>query len=323
MPDRLILKIVLATILACLFLNASKAGAQSGIAVPENVVERQTDVYSEGTRLTAHIFTPASAEEGDKLPAVIMAQGWGGTQDSLFRDAVEFAQAGYFVATFDFRGWGESDSRVILSEPMPGVDEINFTAEVRAIREVIDPMDMGMDWLNMVHWIHGEPMVDRRNIGLWGSSLAGGLAVYAASHDQRVKAIHTQVTGLLDGRIASLNPESAQISTARAAGEAGYPEPGADFQGLTGYPIPARFIPYVPSEDFKRNKRIALQIVLAENEEYGTNPQAIQLHEEYSGPKNLAIVSDITHYGIYSDGRDEAFSLALSWFDQHLKASSE
>ncbi|MEM8985761.1 MAG: CocE/NonD family hydrolase [Pseudomonadota bacterium] len=296
--------------------------AQEKFVLPHDVEQRKTDIYSEGTRLTAHIFTPKSTAEGDRLPAVIMAQGWGGTQRSIFRDAAAIAQAGYYVATFDFRGWGESDSRVILTKPMPDVDTLNFTAQIRAIREVIDPMDMGMDWLNVLHWIQAEPQVDAEKIGLWGSSLAGGLAVYAASHDVRVKAVHAQVTGLLDGRVGRA-PEGLLISTLRARGQTGYPEPRAKFNGLTGYPIPARFIPYAPAVDIQRNNSVALQTVLAEKEEYGTNPEAIKLHEEHTGEKNLVIIPNITHYGIYDDGWDQAHRLALSWFDKHLKGASD
>ena len=303
-----------------IFAVSGMAAAQQKFEVPKDVEKRTTDIFSEGTRLTAHIFTPQSAADNDRLPAIIMAQGWGGTQRSLFRDAAKFAQAGYYVVTFDFRGWGESDSRVILTEAMPDIETQTFKADVRAIRGVIDPMDMGMDWLNVLHWIQGEPQVDVDKIGLWGSSLAGGLAFYAAAHDGRVKAVHAQVTGLLDGRVGGA-PEGLAVSTQRARGDVGYPEPRAKFNGLTGYPIPARFIPYVPGEDVQRNDAVALQTVLAENEEYGTNPEAIETHEKFGGPKNLAIIPDITHYGIYKEGWDEAHALALSWFDRYLKAN--
>ena len=57
--------------------------------------------------------------EGQKLPTVIMAHGWGGTAAGFRPDAVELAHAGYLVITFDYRGWGESDSRVILVESEP------------------------------------------------------------------------------------------------------------------------------------------------------------------------------------------------------------
>lgn len=307
------------TLTLCLLISPIQILAQQDFSLPDDVTERQADIYSEGTRLAAHIFTPKSANSGVKLPAIIMAQGWGGAQNSLFRDAAEFAQAGYFVATFDFRGWGESDSRIILSEPMPGNTTKTFTAEVSAIREVMDPMDMGMDWLNALHWIQAEDQVDTDSIGIWGSSMAGGFAIYAAANDLRVKAIHSQVTGTVDGRLIGNSPDGYEEATRRARGELAYPEARASWNGLNGYPIFARFSGYRPVETFQHNDSVALQIVLAEEEEYGTNGSSKAVFEAHDGPKNLVMIPGIGHYGIYTTGREQSHSLAQAWFDKYLK----
>lgn len=309
----------LALILAFALFQPKQAVAQ-GFTLPDDLAERVVDIYSEGTRLTAHIFTSATAPSGSKLPAIIMAQGWGGVQNSLFRNAAGFAQAGYYVLTFDFRGWGESDSRVILSAPMPGVTQQKFTAEVRAIREVMDPLDMGMDWLNVLHWIQAEQQVDTTNIGIWGSSMAGGFAIYTAANDSRVKAVHSQVTGTLDGRGTGTSAIAYAEATRRARGELEYPQPRENWNGLNGYPVFARFTAYVPSEMIKNNHDVAIQIVLAEEEEYGTNEGAIAVYENHDGPKKLVIIPGIQHYGIYTTAWQQAHSLAQSWFDLYLKA---
>ena len=100
-------------------------------------------------------------------------------------DAVVFARAGYLVVTFDYRGWGESDSRKAVSQGQP-----------QDVREVVDPLDFGADWLNAIHWVAAEPQCDMTRLGLWGSSFAGGLVVFAAERDPRVKALHSQVPGI-------------------------------------------------------------------------------------------------------------------------------
>lgn len=310
---------VVAASLLITWLMQHSAVAQQGFNLPDDVTERTVDIYSEGTRLTAHIFTPKSADRNDSLPVIIMAQGWGGAQTSLFRDAAEFAQAGFYVTTFDFRGWGESDSRVVLTQAMPSNTSLKFTAEVQAIREVMDPLDMGMDWLNVLHWIHGERQVDTDNIGIWGSSMAGGFAIYAAANDLRVKAVHSQVTGTLNGRDMGRTTVAFEESTRRARGELTYPEPRVDWNGLSGYPIFARFPAYVPADMLDANDSVALQIVLAEKEEYGTNPGAMALYESHNGPKNLQIIPEIGHYGIYTTARSHAHGLAEAWFNRHLK----
>jgi len=53
-------------------------------------------------------------------------------------------RAGYLVAAFDYRGWGASDSRVILTGPPPAARPNNrFTALVQEVREVVDPSAAG------------------------------------------------------------------------------------------------------------------------------------------------------------------------------------
>jgi uncharacterized protein len=84
----------------------------------DDVSVRKATIWSEGTRMAAQIFSPRAAAE-QKLPTIIMAHGWGGTAAMLRADALAFAKAGYLVVAFDYRGWGDSDARVILTGPAP------------------------------------------------------------------------------------------------------------------------------------------------------------------------------------------------------------
>jgi fermentation-respiration switch protein FrsA (DUF1100 family) len=194
---------------------------------------------------------------------------------------------------------------------------------VRAIREVVDPLDMAADWQNAVHWAHGEPQVDTQRIGLWGSSMGGSLVVYAAAHDPRVKAVHSQVTGGLKGSLWTARRETYPEATRRARGEAGYPAPGAEVvPGLRGAPISSRFAHYNPLDDITRGNSVAYQFVLSANEQYLNNEEhAIAAYKRYQGPKNLVVIPGITHYDIYGKARKQAHDLARQWFDQHLKGS--
>ena len=102
-----------------LLLAATGAFAQEpkpGFRVPEGVAFRTADILSEGTRMSAEVFSPEGSE-GKALPTIIMSHGWGGTAEALRPDGVAFARAGYLVVTFDYRGWGKSDSRLILAGP--------------------------------------------------------------------------------------------------------------------------------------------------------------------------------------------------------------
>jgi len=94
----------------------------------------------EGTRMSAEVFAP-KASAVKKLPAILMAHGWGGTTALLRPDAIAFAPASYLAGA-----WSDRDARVILTAPEPR-EHANgeFTAEVQEVREVVDPIDIAHD----------------------------------------------------------------------------------------------------------------------------------------------------------------------------------
>src|SRR5438045_2113784 len=96
-------------------LLCAAALAQAPFTPPPEIDYRKADIYSEGIRMSAELFSLKSLA-GQKLPTILMAHGWGGVKASLRPDAVLFAKSGYLVLTFDYRGWGESDSRTAKSK---------------------------------------------------------------------------------------------------------------------------------------------------------------------------------------------------------------
>jgi dienelactone hydrolase len=300
----------------------------AGFTPPEDIAFRTATIISEGTRMAAEVYAPKSAGS-EKLPTIVMAHGWGGVVANLRPDAVVFARAGYLVVTFDYRGWGASDSRVILTKPQPkhGTD-LRFTAEVLAIREVVDPIDQTTDLMNAVNWVYGEPQCDRERIGLWGSSYSGGHVVYVAARDPRVKATISQVPAL-DSRpmaLAGVEKEKAFAeAAARAHGDLGYPPPGARVIGnLRGAPLREKMMQYAPVEDAARASQCAMLFVLAENEElFDNKDHGLKAYDRAAGPKKLVIVPKIKHYGIYLEARKQAQQLAIAWYDEHLKGTKQ
>lgn len=84
------------------------AWAQAGqppFTPPDDIAFRKADVYSEGVRITAQLFSPKQAG-ASRLPTIVMAHGWGGTVAVLRQTALDFARAGYLIVAFDYRGWG-------------------------------------------------------------------------------------------------------------------------------------------------------------------------------------------------------------------------
>lgn len=313
------------------------AATGGSFSAPEDIGWRSVSVYSDGTRMHGEVFTPRSA--GDhKLPVIVMAHGWGGTVVNMRRDAVLFARAGYYVLAFDYRGWGASDSRLIPTGdvPKPGANG-RMNVEVREVREVVDPMDMATDWFNAIHWVAGEPQADMNRLGLWGSSFSGGLVVYVAEKDHRVKAIHSQV-GAMDGRDVMRDPETASQAyadaTKMARGTESYAPAGTPYQvvrtvngqrkmtgTLRGQPVIAKFMVYAPVDEVNEARQCAMQFLVAEKEELFNNADhAVKAYNAFQGTKNLVVMPGITHYGIYTTDFEQANKLALQWFDKNLKS---
>jgi hypothetical protein len=284
------------------------------------LAERKVDIYSEGVRMTGSVLYP-QALEGKKLPTIILSHGWGGTAAMLRPQAERFAQAGYFVLVFDYRGWGESDSRWVRDES--AASGVNARRE---LREVIDPLDQAADIFNAVHWVMGEPMVDVNRVGLWGTSFSGGLVAYVAARDPRIKTVVSQVAWFGQPR-AGMTPaalsRAQSDATRRARGDIGYPPPGArELGNLRGGPVRESFLRYAPIADIPATKGCAMLIIDAEKEElFDIREHGELAFERAAEPKKRVVIPGITHYGIYSTAREQSIDLAIDWMDQHLKGA--
>jgi outer membrane protein assembly factor BamB/dienelactone hydrolase len=292
------------------------------VRVPDDVSFRRADITSEGTRMAAEVFAPKNPKT-EKLPTIVMSHGWGGTAESLRPDAVKFAQAGYLVVAFDYRGWGNSDSRLV-PVGKPEKKDGRLVAEVKEVREVVDPIDQTTDILNAISWAAGDKQCDPNRIGIWGSSFSGGHVVYVAARDPRVKAFVSQV-GSMDGRWVlgpTVRKYTFDQAAARTRGELGYPKPLEKFGTLTGAPVIEKFVGYAPIEDIGRCKDCAKLFIIAEKEElFDNKDHAILAHERATGVKKLVNIKGIKHYGIYNEARDQAQKEAIAWFDEHLNKS--
>ena len=300
---------------------------------PEGIAFKATDFISENVRLTAQWFYAAGAE-GKTLPTVIMAHGWGTTAANFREDAVELARAGYLVMLFDYRGWGDSDGRVMLAgaQPVPRGSAADgaFTAPVRELRGYIDPGEQSEDWFNAISYAATQPMVDANRIGLRGSDLSGGYVIYAAAHDTRVKALVSQVTwaDLRPSKPYQPNParvvaEGDAAASRIAGGQAAYPADRARFAGLgpalVGAPVGNKLPRWTPVDEAAGVTQPAL-FVLAEKEELFSNTFNGRLAcERVQGPRKMVILPKITHYDIYGLERGRAITAAIDWFDRYLK----
>ena len=297
---------------------------------PQGITFKATDFFSENVRLTAQWFY-AAENEGRKLPTIIMAHDWGATAADFREDAVDLARAGYLVMLFDYRGWGDSDGRVMLTSPQsvargPATGG-TFTAKMRELRGYIDPWEQNEDWFNAMSYAAASPTVDAGRIGLLGGGFSGGHVVYVAAHEPRVKALVSLVSSV-DSRpykpyqpdpakvIAQANAEASRIAT----GQAQYPADRARAADvLVGAPVGNKVVRWAPVELANRVTAPAL-FVLAEKEELFSNISNGQLAcERVQGPRKMVMLPEITHDGAYGAERTRAVTAAVDWFDRYLK----
>jgi uncharacterized protein len=136
---------------------------QKGASVQEKV-----RFPSDGVELSGVVHVPEGHKSGERRPAIIMMHGFGANKNGgpewICR---QFESWGYVALRFDYRGCGESGGERGRVIPLEEVDDARNAFTYMTTRLEVDPA----------------------RIALCGSSLGAGVAVYAASIDQRVAAV--------------------------------------------------------------------------------------------------------------------------------------
>lgn len=284
-------------------------------------------IWSDGVRLAGDLWKPAGLTVGEKRPAILMVHGWGGTKAHLNQAyAPRFADMGYLVLTFDYRGWGESDGKLVRTEPGSAVapDRKDSTSMLAAteIRQIVDPIDQLEDIENAYYYLIGEPAVDANRLAIWGSSLGGGLALQSAATLPGFKVLISQ--------IGAVNPQSQQAlgdaeirqwRSARARGERPpFPGEEAAVPGLTGNPDWPEYVRYDPFAS-RTQLTAATLIIDAESEElFAISENGAALYEAIKDqvPARYETLPG-KHYDIYRDsGYQAAVKLQMAWLEEHL-----
>lgn len=285
-------------------------------------MERRTiDLFSEGTRIAADFFTPAGDRPEGGWPSILLCHGWGGTKDHLSRYAEKFAAAGFFAMTFDYRGWGESDGRII---PVRGGPQLTETGErelkVQVLREIVDPVDQTTDIRNCLAVLASEPGVDPARIGIWGTSYGGGHAVFTAGNDNRIKAVVAQIGGF--GFPPGMRDWARGQAAEKARGliEPVVPQNGLNgIAGLKGTPDVARMVEHSQLGAAARVHVPAL-IIDAEFEELNNRLEhgfAAYMMIRQNAPAEYHTYP-CKHYVVYDEYFVPSTDLALNWFRKYL-----
>src|SRR5450755_560341 len=124
--------------------------------------------------LDATFFTPAGR---GRVPAILLAHGFGETKNAVRPEAEQLARAGFAVLTWSARGFGKSTGQIALDSP---------DYEVKDVEQ-------------LVSWLARQPRVrldhpgDPR-VGIAGASYGGAIALLTAAYDHRIDAIVPQIT---------------------------------------------------------------------------------------------------------------------------------
>lgn len=317
------------------FAQQGKTMAESRAAkyppLPDDIERVSATIWSDGTRMEGDVYRPKNLKPTDKLPAIVFVHGTGGVKKTPFsiQLATAFAQHGYIFLNFDYRGWGESESRLLMLEKMPEPDEKGeVTVKARAIRWQMDFQDQTTDVRNAIALLAGEPNVDRERIGIFGTSYGGSLVTWTAAYDPRLKCAAVQVPGLGGIRGVPYSQYAYGMMTRQARGET---EPVPYEHGAPGgkmaayahmrYNI-AKDVAYDPFQAAQHVK-IPMLIIDAEGEELmeikDNGGRVAGILKANGTPVSYHVIPGIGHYGVYGERFNEALKMELDWFDKHLK----
>lgn len=314
---------ILAMVLASLVALTAEGEPRDEVATEEVVF------WSDGIRIAGDLFYPASLKSDEELPGIVLCHGWGGLKRHLKKSyALDFAAKGYIVLAFDYRGWGESDSRLISVEVQPEAEDgKTFSIEVRPIRELVDPLDQLEDIRNAINFIEGDARVDSERLGVWGTSLGGGLAVITASRDKRVRCVVSQV-GAMDGLLVAASYKGGlkalhRDELKRTRGELDpFPQNSkAKEEGLRGTPYFEHFARFSAVKECK-NITAPTMLIDVELEEMfdirDHSGKVFRIIKDRVEAKHK-IIPNAKHYDIYRAEYDTSVRLALYWFEKHLR----
>ncbi|MFI7432805.1 alpha/beta fold hydrolase [Micromonospora haikouensis] len=176
-PRRIVAGSAAVVLLAAAVLWAARPGEAGFRAEPAMITVRSGPAGDEPVDLDTTFYLPDGASADRRVPAVLLAHGFGGTKESVRSDAEEIAGQGYAVLAWTARGFGRSGGQIHLDSP---------DHEVRDAQRLLD-------WLAARPEVRTDAAGDPR-VGVVGGSYGGGLALLLAAQDQRVDAIVPMIT---------------------------------------------------------------------------------------------------------------------------------
>jgi ABC-2 type transport system ATP-binding protein len=220
---------------AVLVAAAAVAGGVAAASGPGPITARHVRIsVIDGPRDDQHVvldatfFTPSGT---GRVPAILLAHGFGETKDDVRPEAESLARAGFAVLTWSARGFGASTGKIALDSPDYEVKDVG----------------------GLVSWLAAQPRAQLDHpgdprVGIAGDSYGGGIALLAAAYDHRIDAVAAQstwnnlATALFPDAAAGGSPAdgvfkkqwaSLLFTAGAGAGGSGQAELGASRSGAT------------------------------------------------------------------------------------------
>jgi uncharacterized protein len=142
-----------------------------GLIIKTSTYRREDTTFeSGGTACAAWLYRPDGVE---RPPIIVMAHGFAAIRAlRLAAYAERFAESGFAVLVFDYRGWGDS-----AGEP----------------RRVLDIEAQQDDWRAALAYARALDGVDTSRVVAWGSSFGAGHVLSIAAEDHELAAVVAQV----------------------------------------------------------------------------------------------------------------------------------
>jgi uncharacterized protein len=289
--------------------------------------------YSDGLKMAAALFAPDDYREGEKRAGIILLPGFTANKEMRLPEfAQAFNQAGYFVMTVDYRGFGASEGA---------------RGEVR-------PLERVEDIKNAVTYLSLQPMIDPEKVGMIGICFGGGVASYLTAQDKRIKCLAVpgvianggtwirstrrlhEWVDLLDRIEADrVKRVATGQSEPMAVLEVVIPDPEVkekfgmfqkDFKYAGYAPSLACWetvINFRPEDVADKISPTPYLIFAAARDTWADSiANAMKMYDKAKEPKKLVILPECTHFGMTEPGpnRDQVIKTMVEWFQQYLPA---
>ncbi|CZR56132.1 related to hydrolases of the alpha/beta superfamily [Phialocephala subalpina] len=290
---------------------------------------------SDNVTLRGWFYTP-EASSTTPLPCLVITHGFSAVKEmNLDVLAARFTcSLPISCLVYDHRGFGASDN------------------QPSAPRQEIIPSLQCSDISDAITYAQGREDVNKEKIGIWGTALSGGHALYVGAVDRRVKAVLSQVPVVSGwenaqrlarpGNVAELNHLFQEDRLARAAGKPAGTIPAVDlnplaisalslpeaYEWLAGYSLYKNevtvktieeFRAYNPSANIHHISPTPLLMTVVENDDLMPTDLALAAYARALEPKELQLLPG-SHFSVFGPNFEKTVERQVDFLKRTLLA---